>query len=53
LYIAQEDIDFDKLGALENENIAEWYVNETQNLVVIKYVSDSIEEDVLKAKISK
>jgi len=53
LYIPNEHVDFDKLNALENENIAEWYVNETENVVVIKYVKDSIEEDDLKAKVSK
>ena len=53
LYIAQESVDFDKLGRLENENIAEWYINETENVVVIKYVKDSIEEEVLKSQVSK
>ncbi len=53
LYIPQESIDFDKLGALESEHIAEWYVNETEDVVVIKYVTAAMEEDDLKAKISK
>jgi len=53
LFIPQESVDFDKLGALESEDIAEWYVNETENLVVIKYVKDSIEEEELKAKVSQ
>jgi MFS family permease len=53
LFIPQESIDFDKLNALEHEHIAEWYVNETENVVVIKYVTDSIEEDDLKTKVSK
>jgi MFS family permease len=53
LYIAQESVDFDKLGRLENENVAEWYINETENVVVIKYIKDSIEEDVLKSQVSK
>lgn len=53
LYITQSHIDFDKLNALENENIAEWYINETEDVVVIKYVSGSIEEEDLKAKVSK
>lgn len=53
LFIPQESVDFDKLSALESEDIAEWYVNETENLVVIKYVKDSIEEDTFKAQISK
>lgn len=53
LYIMQESVDFDKLNALENENIAEWYINETENTVVIKYVKDSIEEDTLKTQVCK
>ena len=53
LYIPQESVDFDKLNALESEDIAEWYVNETEDVVVIKYVTAAMEEDDLKAKISK
>jgi len=53
LYIPQEDIDFDKLNSLESEHIAEWYINETEDVVVIKYVSAAMEEDDLKAKVSK
>jgi len=53
LYIPQDNIDFDKLNALENENIAEWYVNETENVVVIKYVKDSIQEEDLKSQVTK
>jgi len=53
LYINQDEVDLDKLTALENDNIAEWYINETQNIVVIKYVKDSIEEDAFKAKFLK
>jgi len=52
LYIPQADVNFDKLSGLEDENIAEWYINETEDVVVIKYVKDSIEEDALKAKIA-
>jgi MFS family permease len=52
LYIPQSDVNFDKLSGLEDENIAEWYINETEDVVVIKYVKDSIEEDTLKAKIA-
>ena len=52
LYILQAEVNIEKLTALENENIAEWYINETENVIVIKYVSDSIEEDALKAQIA-
>ena len=53
LYINHDDVDLDKLSALENEHIAEWYINETENLVVIKYVSDAIKEEELQEKIAK
>ena len=52
LYIPQAEVSIEKLTALENENIAEWYINETEDVVVIKYVKDSIEDDDLKAKIA-
>jgi MFS family permease len=53
LYINNDTVDLDKLTALENEHIAEWYINETENLVVIKYVSAAIQEEELQAKILK
>jgi predicted MFS family arabinose efflux permease len=53
MYINHGDVDFDKLGALESEHIAEWYINETENVVVIKYESEKIGEDDLKVKVSK
>jgi len=51
LYIPQNDVNIDKLTALEDENIAEWYINETEDVIVIKYVTASIEEEDLKIKI--
>ncbi|MBU1927829.1 MFS transporter [bacterium] len=53
LYIPHANVDFDKLGGLESEHIAEWYINETENVVAVKYASAKITEDELKAKISK
>ena len=53
LYIPQSDVNIEKLTALEHENIAEWYINETEDVVVIKYVTDSIEEDDIRSKVSK
>jgi MFS family permease len=52
LYIPQKDVNIEKLTALEDENIAEWYINETEDVIVIKYVTASIEEDDIKAKVS-
>ncbi len=53
LFINEDEVDMKKLESLEHEAIAEWYINETENLVVIKYRSDDIEEESLLAKIKK
>lgn len=52
LFIPMTDVNMSKLEALENEHIAEWYINETENIVVIKYVDNAISEDEMKVKIS-
>jgi len=53
LYIPQEHVDMSKLENFEHEHIAEWYINDTEKLVVVKYVSGAIEADNLKAQIIK
>jgi predicted MFS family arabinose efflux permease len=53
LYINENEINLDKLKSLESEHIAEWYINENENMIIIKYASDDIDEDELKAKILK
>ncbi len=53
LYIPTDHVDMDKLNALEHEHIAEWYINETENIVAVKYRKDMIEEEAIKAKIIK
>ena len=53
LYIPNPEVDFDKLTALESEHIAEWYINETEDVVVVKYVTDSIDEEDIKSKVSQ
>lgn len=53
LFLSKDIVDLDKLKALESEHIAEWYINETENLVVVKFASGKIEDADLKAKISK
>jgi len=53
LYIPQAEVDTEKLNALESEHIAEWYINETEELIVIKYIADAMKEEDLKAKILK
>jgi len=51
LYTPTKHVDMKKLEALEHDAIAEWYINETEDLVVIKYRKEEIDEDALKAKI--
>ena len=51
LYLPTEHVDMAKLEILEHDAIAEWYINETENLVVIKYQKEAIEEEALKTKI--
>jgi len=51
LFLKEDEVDLVKLEALEHEHIAEWYINETEKLVVVKYAVDAIEEESLKSKI--
>jgi len=53
LYLPQGSVDMYKLENLEHAHIAEWYINETENIIVVKYVAESMEEEDLKAKIIK
>lgn len=53
LYISVDHVDMEKLNGLEHEHIAEWYINETENIVAVKYRKDRVEEEEIKAKIVK
>jgi len=53
LYISMDHVDMEKLNALEHEHIAEWFINESENIVAVKYRKSLIEEEAIKAKISK
>lgn len=53
LYIPVDHVDMEKLNNLEHEHIAEWYINETENIVAVKYRKDMVEEEAIKAKILK
>ncbi|MDD5157930.1 MFS transporter [Sulfurimonas sp.] len=53
LYLAQDSVDLNKLETLENEHIAEWYINQSENIVAIKFLKDALSGDELTAKISK
>jgi MFS family permease len=52
VYTPVKSVDMKKLEVLEHDAIAEWYINETEELVVIKYRKEEIDEDTLKAKIA-
>jgi len=43
----------EKLNTLEHEHIAEWFINETENIVAVKYRKSLIEEEAIKAQIAK
>ena len=51
LFIPVADVDMDKLKNLEHEHIAEWYINDTEKVVAIKYASEKLNEDDLKSSI--
>lgn len=53
LYVPLNHLDMNKLNALEHEHIAEWYINETEKLAIVKYVSEKISEDDIKSMILK
>ena len=53
LFVPLAEVDQEKLSTLEHEHIAEWYINETEAVVVVKYRSDAMDRDALKAQISK
>ena len=53
LIIPEDAVDFDKLHALESEHIAEWFINETEEVVVIKYASEDLEEEAIRSQIVK
>ncbi|MCX6073175.1 MAG: MFS transporter [Campylobacterales bacterium] len=53
LYLPMDHVDEVKLNDLEHEHIAEWYINETENLVVVKYRKEMMDEEAIKAKIVK
>ncbi len=53
LYLPQSEVNLEKLKSLESEHIAEWYINETEDKIVVKFVKDAIEEETLKNQISQ
>ena len=53
LFIPLNEVDMDKLKNLEHEHIAEWYINDTEKVVVVKYNAESLHEDEIKSQILK
>ncbi len=51
LFIPINEVDMKKLEGLEHEHIAEWYINESEELVVIKYQKEAIDKEALKSAI--
>jgi len=52
LVIPMAEVDMDKLKELEHEHIAEWFINDTEKVVIIKYNAKELDEDHLKTKIT-
>jgi MFS family permease len=52
LLIDVGEVDESKLESLNDENIAQYYINESENLVVIKYRVEHISEEDIRAKIT-
>ena len=53
IFMPQEEVSTQKLSSLESADIAEWYINETENKVVVKYVASAMSEEELREKIAK
>jgi predicted MFS family arabinose efflux permease len=53
LFVPIADVDMQKLEALEHEHIAEWYINESEELVAVKYQKEAMDEDAIKGAILK
>jgi predicted MFS family arabinose efflux permease len=53
LVIPQNEVDEQKLNELEHEHVAEWFINETEKVVVIKFAKEKLQEEDLKAQIIK
>ena len=53
VFMPQEEVSTQKLSSLESADIAEWYINETENKVVVKYVASAMSEEELRGKIAK
>lgn len=48
VYLNLDDYKLENSGKLENNAIEEWYINNTENIIAIKYDSDKISEEEVK-----
>ena len=53
LFLPIDEVDMTKLENLEHEHIAEWYINDTEKVVVVKYAVEKLQEDEIKSQIVK
>jgi MFS family permease len=53
LYLSLDDVDQVKLNELEHNSIAEWYINESENMAIVKYESQTLHEDEILEKIKR
>ena len=53
LFIPLDEVDQKKLEELEHEHIAEWYINETEALAVIKYRKDMMKEEEISLSVKR
>ena len=50
LYLNLNEYKLENSGKLnDNSNIDEWYINNTENILVVKYSVDKISEDDIKS----
>jgi predicted MFS family arabinose efflux permease len=53
LFIPIAEVDMDHLKKLEHDHIAEWFINDTEKVAVIKYNPEKLNEDEIKSQILK
>ncbi len=53
LFVPSEGVDLEKVMGLEHEAMVEWYMNETEGLVIFKYKKEMIEHDDFKEHVEK
>ena len=53
VFMPVDEVNMDKLESLEHEHIAEWYINDTEKVVAVKYAVKKLDEDTIKEQIKK